>query len=453
MFQESASTQISYMKKTVTFFIFFFSLQLAFAQGKVPQQLTVATDLAKEGFSSERLQRIDKWVNDLIAADKAPNLVLLAARNGKIVYHKAFGFSNREKRIPATTNSIFRIASQTKAIATVALMTFYEEGRFLLDDPVSKFIPAFSSPVVLVRYDTLNPATGPYETRPAKGGITIRHLLSHSAGIPYGHPLEKRPEFHIPYLNSMNPDKLEDVINRLAKRPLVSDPGSGFVYGLNTDVIGRLVEVLSGKPLDVAILERVTGPLGMEDTYFYLPPEKATRLVELYSKENNTAPITVSANDTFRRYPVAGAKTYFTAGAGLVSTSLDYAKFCQMLVNGGSFNNKQILSPRTIRLMSKNQIGEDEFWGRKDKFGLGFQLITEQTRYADLATPGSLTWGGAYCSEFTIDPEEKLVISFFTNIMPYPHYNEVTQTLRTLVYLAMDDKWKQIPAKKGTSQF
>jgi CubicO group peptidase (beta-lactamase class C family) len=152
-------------------------------------------------------------------------------------------------------------------------------------------------------------------------------------------------------------------------------------------------------------------------------------------------------------YAIAGAKTYFTAGAGLVSTSLDYAKFCQMLVNGGSFNNKQILSPRTIRLMSKNQIGEGEFWGRKDKFGLGFQVVTEQTRYADLATPGSLTWGGAYCSEFTIDPEEKLVISFFTNIMPYPHYNEVTQTLRTLVYLAMDDKWKQIPAKQRTSQF
>jgi CubicO group peptidase (beta-lactamase class C family) len=160
--------------------------------------------------------------------------------------------------------------------------------------------------------------------------------------------------------------------------------------------------------------------------------------VELYSKGTVSGPITVNANDTFRRYPVDGARTYFSAGAGMVSTSLDYAKFCQMLLNGGSFNHHRILNRRTIELMTRNQIGDAEVWDRRDKFGLGFQIITPKTHYADLATPGSFTWGGAYCSEYTVDPEQGLVIHFFTNILPFAHYSELTQTLRTLVYQALN---------------
>lgn len=426
------------MKGIAFYCLLFFIIQTAQAQKNPPQSFTTVTNVAHEGFSAERLKRIDKWVQDFIAADKAPNVVLLVARHGKIVYHKAFGYSNREKQTPATTNNIFRIASQTKAIASVTLMTLYEEGKFLLDDPISKYIPAFANPQVLVRYDTLHPATGAYDTRPAKSEITIRQLLSHTAGIPYEHPLENRPEFKIPYLNSMNPDKLENVINKLAKRPLINDPGNGFVYGLNTDVIGRLIEVLTGEPLDIAIGKRVLQPLGMSDSYFYLPKEKEGRLVELYSKAKSTDPITVNANDTFRFYPVAGAKTYFTAGAGMVSTAMDYATFCQMLLNGGTFNNHRILSRRTIELMTRNQIGNAEVWNRKDKFGLGFQLVTPETRWADLASVGSSTWGGAYCSEYTVDPKEGLIIQFFTNILPYTHYTELTQTIRTLVYQAME---------------
>jgi CubicO group peptidase (beta-lactamase class C family) len=404
----------------------------------IPQHFITVNSAAQEGFSAERLKQLDKWIVEFIAAGTAPNLVMLVARHGHIVYHKAFGKSNREKNTAADTGSIFRIASQTKAVASVALMTLYEEGKFLLDDPVSKFIPAFAAPQVLVSYDTLHPFTGRYETRPAKSEITIRQLLSHTAGIPYEHPLQERPEFKIPFLNSMAPDKLEDVINKLAKRPLITDPGNAFVYGLNTEVIGRLVEVLAGEPLDVAIRNRVTEPLGMNDTYFYLPKDKEARLVELYSKAKSSDPITVSANDTFRFYPVAGARTYFTAGAGLVSTAMDYAKFCQMLLNGGTFNNRRILSPATIALMTRNQIGDAEVWNRKDKFGLGFQLVTPQSRWADLASEGTFTWGGAYCSEYTIDPKAGLVIQFFTNVLPYVHYNELTQTLRTLVYQAME---------------
>jgi CubicO group peptidase (beta-lactamase class C family) len=324
-------------------------------KASTPQKFTEASSVGAAGFSAERLKRIDHWVQQFVDSGNVPNVVVFVARKGTVVYHKAFGYSNIEKKKAARNTDIFRIASQTKAIASVALMTFFEEGKFMLDEPISKYIPAFKNPVVLVSYDTLNPATGKYTTRPAKSEITVRHLLAHTAGIPYGHPLDKRPEFSVPYLNSMNPDKLEDVINTLAKRPLMADPGKEFVYGLNTDVIGRLVEVLAGKPLDVVIRERITAPLGMNDTYFYLPKEKKERLVELYSKEKKTTPITVSSNDTFRLYPIAGAQTYFTAGAGMVSTAIDYAKFCQMLLNGGTFNNKRILSKSTIELMLPKQ--------------------------------------------------------------------------------------------------
>ncbi|HEX2532436.1 MAG TPA: serine hydrolase domain-containing protein [Chitinophagaceae bacterium] len=402
------------------------------------QQLTVTRNPAAAGFSPERLQRLDRWIEEGIRAGRMPNLVLLVARHGQIVYHKAFGYSNRERKTPAATTDIFRIASQTKAIASVALMTLYEEGAFLLDDPVSKYIPAFANPQVLVGYDTLHPGSGPYRTRPAKSEITIRQLLTHTAGIPYGHPLEGRPEFRIPYLCSMAPDTLETVINRLARRPLVADPGTAFIYGLNTDVIGRLIEVLTGQPLDVALRERVTGPLGMNDTYFYLPAEKRGRLVELYQKERAGDSITLHPADTFRLYPVAGARTYFSAGAGMVGTALDYAKFCQMLLNGGRFNHRRILSPRTVEEMTRSQTGPLEVWDRRDPFGLGFQVISGQSRYGGLATPGAYTWGGAYCSEYTVDPEKGLVIQFFTNIMPYAHYGELTQKIRNLVYQALE---------------
>lgn len=404
---------------------------------KGPQQFAATGDLSAAGFSASRLQRLDRWIEAYVAEGKAPNLVVFVARKGKVVYHKAFGYSNLAQQKKASTQDIFRIASQTKAVATVALMTLFEEGRFLLDDPVSKYIPAFANAKLLVRYDTLNPNGGTYETRALRSPITIRQLLSHTSGITYEHPLEQRPELTVPTLNSMAPVQLADVVNRLAARPLLHEPGSGFYYGMNTEVVGRLVEVLGGEPLDVAIRKRVTEPLGMQDTYFYLPENKKTRLVELYSKPSETGPLTVHANDTFRMYPVAGARTYFTAGAGMVSTASDYGRFCQMLLNDGSFNNRRILSPQTIALMTTNQIGESLVWDRGDKFGLGLELVTLQTRYLEPAPVGSFSWGGAYCSDYLVDPVNELVIQTFTNVQPYAHYNELNKKLRSLIYQAM----------------
>ncbi|QDK82718.1 beta-lactamase family protein [Spirosoma sp. KCTC 42546] len=408
-----------------------------------PQTFTTAKSPAEAGFSADRLKRLDTWLQGLIDKDIAPNAVTFVAHRGKIVHYKAFGYSNLAKKTPLKRDDLYRIASQSKAITTVTLMTLYEEEKFLLDDPISKYIPAFKNPKVLVSYDKKDPIGGKYETRPAKSEITIRQLLSHNAGIPYEHPLDQRPEFRVPFFNSTAPDKLDDVINKLATRPLLRDPGTdstgaGFTYGLNIDILGRLIEILAGKPFDVAMRERVLEPLGMNDTYFYLPDNKASRLVELYSKPGMDQPLTVHTNEAYRNFAVSGAKTFFSGGAGLVSSVEDYARLCQMLLNGGSFNNKRILGRKTIEMMLRNQIGAAEVWDRKDKFGLGFMLITENSRYGDQASPGSYNWGGMYCSEFTIDPKEELILLIFTNVHPYAYYGDFVKKFRIAVYQALE---------------
>jgi CubicO group peptidase (beta-lactamase class C family) len=421
------------MKKTLLLFSLFITL-FTYAQQKTAQTFTLAKSPEEAGFSTERLNRLGALMQSFVTDGMAPNVVTFVARNGKVVAYNAYGFSNLENKTPLKKDDIFRIASQTKAVATVGLLTLFEQGKFLLDDPISKYIPEFKNPRVLESTDA---KTNSFETRPAKSEITIRQLLSHTAGIPYEHPLDSRPEFKVPFFNSSQPDVLEDVIKKLATRPLVADPGEKFVYGLNTDIIGYLIEILSGKKLDVFLKESVLDPLGMKDTHFYLPADKAKRLVELYSKDSENVPLTLHANTEYRLSSTMGAKTYFSAGAGLVSTIEDYAKLCQMLLNYGSFNNKQILGRKTVEMMFRNEIGELEVWDRKDKFGLGLQIITEESHYGANTTPGSLTWGGMYCSEYTIDPKENLILLVFTNVHPYAHYGEFVRKFRIGVYQAL----------------
>jgi CubicO group peptidase (beta-lactamase class C family) len=392
-------------------------------------------DPQEGGFSSERLLRLDAYLHDITSNGTAPNALAFVAHHGEIVYYKTFGYRNIEKNIPLQKDDIFRIASQTKAITTAALMILYEEGKFLMDDPLYKYIPAFKNPQVLVDFDA---ETKKYTTRPAKSHITVRQLLSHTSGISYQHPLEVLPEFNIPYYNSMDSITIADVVAQLARRPLVCDPGTQFVYGMSTDVAGYLIEILSGMNLADFIRQRITEPLGMNDSYFYLPASKQDRLVELYTLEKTTDTLAVHPNESFRKYPLAGAKTLYLGGAGMVGTAMDYAKFIQMILNGGSFNGKRILSRKTVELMTANQIGDLEVWDRKDRFGLGFQIITPSSRYGDLASPGALTWGGMYCSEYTIDPREDLILLVFTNVHPYAYYGDFVHRFRTLVYQALN---------------
>jgi len=393
------------------------------------------TKTAEEaGFITPRLQRIDDFLNGFIREGKAPNAVTFVAQNGKIVHHKAYGYANLEQKTPLRKDAIFRIASQSKLVTSIAILILMEEGKLLLDDPVAQYLPEFSNPVVLTNFDA---GSGKYETRPAKTRITLRHLLTHTAGIPYEHPLDQKPEFKLPFFCSTEAERLEDGIKKLAARPLLHDPGEKFTYGLNTDILGRVVEVVSQKTLDVFFEEKIFKPLGMNDTYFYLPTEKASRLVELYSKGTAQADLTLHENRSYRNFAIEGARTYFSGGAGLVSTIENYARLCQLVLNQGTFNGQRILSRKSASLLLRNQIGELKVWDRNDGFSLGLQVISEQSRYGDNATPGAVTWGGMYCSEYTIDPKENLILLVFTNVHPYAHYSEFVRKFRVAVYQAL----------------
>ncbi len=396
-----------------------------------PQYFISATP-ESVGFSSIRLARLDTFIKQAVDQRKIPNAVCFIARKGKVVYRKAYGFRNIEDSIPVQINDIFRIASQSKAIISVALMTLYEEGKFWLDDPVSKYIPSFSNPEVLVSF---NPSDSTYTSRPAKNEITIRQLLNHTAGIPYGHPIYVKAG--IPMLNSMDDITLEEVVDRLARLPLVHDPGESFTYGLHTDIVGRLIEVISGKPLDLFLQERIYTPLGMSDTYFYLPDDKKERLVKLYEKPDINSPLKLSENISNQLFPLAGAKRYFSGGAGLVGTIEDYARFCQMLLNGGEFNNSKILGRKTIELMVANQIGDLTVWNTGNKFGLGFEIITEKGNALIPGSVGSFKWGGVYATDYIIDPSEDLICLIYTNCFPNA-FKEITYYYRTLLYQALE---------------
>jgi CubicO group peptidase (beta-lactamase class C family) len=419
----------------VLFVVHFALIVSHFLQAQAPAAFTPAKTPEEVGFSSERLKRVDELLQGFVEQGIAPNAVSFVARKGKIVHFKTYGYSNVEKKTPLKKDDIFRIASQTKAITTTALLMLYEEGKFLLEDPVSKYIPAFKNQRVLVDFDKTSLM---YTTRPAKREVTIHDLLTHTAGIPYEHPLENRPEFKVPYFNSVENDVLADVVNRIAARPLTADPGEKFVYGLNSDVVGRLVEIFSGMTLNDFLQKRVCEPIGMNDTHFYLPDAKAGRLVELYSKGDVKQPLTRHTNDAYREYAIKGPKSYFSGGAGLLSTVEDYAKFCQMLLNGGTFNGKRLLGRKTVELMGRNHMNPLTVWDRKDGFGLGLQVISENSHYGDQATPGALTWGGMYCSEYTIDPKEELIMLVFTNIHPYAHYSDFVRKFRIVTYAALN---------------
>lgn len=402
-----------------------------------PRNLTEAFNVSDVGFDPVRLARIDSLCEHAVQKNILPNVVTFVARHGQIVHYKAYGYRNREKNIPAQKDDIFRLASMSKAIVTVALMTLYEEGKFLLDDPLAKYIPAFSNMKVMENFD---PVKGTYTTRPAKGQITIRHLLTHTSGIHYGDLSGNKlyEKAGIPVLHCKDSLTIAQVVERLAAQPLMHDPGAGWTYGLNTDVVGRLVEIFSGKPLDVALKERIFDPLGMKDTWFYLPEKDYPRLVTLYGKEHPDSLLKLSENDLFQTYAVSGAKTYFSGGAGLVGTIGDYARFCQMLLNKGTFNGKHILSRKTIDIMTMNQIGDFGVWGGENKFGLGFEIMTENFNRHILGSVGSFKWGGMYYTDYLIDPQEDMIFLFFTNVYPYAG-PDLHQYFRIMVYQALTD--------------
>lgn len=417
----------------------FFFLMIAFliAGGVNFAQPLLETKPEKAGMSSERLDRIGRVIQSYVDSNYIPGGVALVARHGKIVYYKAFGYANIETRQPLKRDDIFRIASQTKAITSVAVMMLYEEGRFLLDDPVSKYIPEFTKPTVLVQY---NAADTTYTTAPAKREVTIRDLLTHTSGIGYAGI--GTPEANAIYAKNNIPsgigtpdDQLGDAMRRLGRLPLFHQPGEKWTYGLNTDVLGYLVEVVSGMPLDEFLRRRIFDPLGMNDTWFYLPPAKHARLTKLHAENKEKKSVLFQKGALDPDFPKLQGK-FFSGGAGLSSTAYDYAIFLQMLLNGGTYKGVRILSPASVRMMTSNQIG-DMHIGAVKKFGLGFGLTTEAEAARIPPSVGTFDWGGAFATTYWADPQEGIVGLFFTQ--KYPHsYGELATKFRVLVYQAVN---------------
>ncbi|WP_448518851.1 serine hydrolase domain-containing protein [Rhodoflexus sp.] len=398
------------------------------------KQLLTPAPAEQAGMLARRLNYIDTLVQQYVDKQVIPGAVCLIARKGKIVYHKAFGYRDVASQTPLDKDDIFRIMSMSKAITSVAVMMLYEEGRFLLDDPVSDFIPEFKNPKVLKQL-ILNRRDTSFTAVPAKREITIRHLLTHTAGIPYLHPLQYKAR--IPQFHSTQPLTLAQTIPQLARLPLLHEPGERFTYGLNTDVLGYLVEKISGMSLAEFFQKRIFKPLDMNDTFFYVPQEKQKRLVTLYEEGKDGKIIPHTRPSEYADYATQGAQTYYSGGAGLCSTISDYAKFMQMLLNGGRYNGAQLLSRKTIELMTQNQIG-DLTTQRGRKFGLGFELVGTTQTAELLSSPGAYRWGGMYFTEYWIDPKEELIALFFTQVWPSKHLF-LSKRFQVLTYQAIVD--------------
>lgn len=364
------------------------------------------------GFSAERLQRLTDVFQSYATDKKMAGSVILIARHGKVVYYNSFGKRDLESGAPMQNDVIFRIASQTKALVSVGVMMLQEEGKLLISDPVSKYIPEFKETTVAEAKEG-----GGYNVVKAKRAITIRDLLTHTAGIGYGRGVasDKWKEAGIDgWYFADRDESIGATISRMAALPMDAHPGEKHVYGYNTDILGVVIEKVSGKSLEEFLTARILIPLGMKDTHFYLPENKINRLATVY---------TVSADKLIERAPdagtmlsqgayVKGPRKSFSGGAGLLSTASDYAKFLQMLLNGGTYNGKQILSPKTVQLMTVSHTGKIDF-RRGEGFGLGFSVCQDLGERGTPGSVGEFGWGGAYGSTYWVDPKEGLVVVYF----------------------------------------
>jgi CubicO group peptidase (beta-lactamase class C family) len=409
-------------------------------QAQSSKILLTRSSAAAAGFSEERIKRIDlnlqKWVDE----KQMNGCVGFISKNGKIIYHKAFGFDNLDKKTPMRTDHIFRLASQTKAITSVAIMMLYEEGKLSLNDPVFKFIPEFKKPSVIEKF---NLADTTWTSIPAKREITIKDLLTHTSGIGYAQigSKEANAMYHkYGVIGGIGVPgyKLSDIIKNLGKLPLFHQPGEKFTYGLNSDVLGYVVEVVSGMSFDKFLRTRLFDPLSMNDTYFYLPAEKKSRLVSLYQVDSAglhmMPPAITIVEPIDRDYPNSNG-SYYSGGAGLSSTIYDYAVFLQMLLNGGTYNGKQILARNTVRMMTSNNVGPTVMNG--DQFGLGFGLTSEFESGSTPLNVGSFEWGGMFATTYWVDPKEGIVGLIYRNI--WPTNFDAGGRFKTLTYQALAD--------------
>ena len=379
------------------------------------------------GMSAERLARIRVAMQRYVDKGLVPGVVTLVARKGRVVHFDSIGFRDVEAKASMTPDTIFRIASMTKPIASVALMMLYEEGHFLLSDPISKFLPEFSKMNVAVAPVSPEDKSGArYKLVPAVRPITIRHVLTHTAGFPNSYRGITREEYATVYPRK-NPDEtVADVVKRLASMPLNFQPGDNWEYGPATDVVGRLVEVISGVSLDEFLKKRIFGPLRMPDTHFYLPVSKVPRLAANYQPDdkNGKKIKLVEAPNAESRW-VKSPHVYFSGAGGLVSTASDYLRFAQMMLNGGELDGVRILGRKTVELTTTNHIGDLPIWltGPGFGFGLGYSVVKDVGVTGQAGSAGMYGWGGAFCTFFQTDPKEEMISIVMTQVRPYDHIN------------------------------
>lgn len=400
------------------------------------------------GFSAARLQRLTAAVTRDVEEKLLPGAVILIARNGKAAYHEAIGFRDREVQAGMRTDTIFRIASLTKPVTSVAIMMLVEEGAIQLSDPVGAYLPELTNLRVGVERHVASRARCELVTEQAHRDAIVQDLLRHTSGFTYGQfgaSLVKQAYLDIGLMDENQAP--EDFITKLSKLPLSTQPGSTWDYGVSVDVLGRIVEVVAGMPIDRFVAERITGPLGMASSGYVVEGANLARLAE---------PQVVTA--TGQRLPmrdVTRRPKFLNAGGGMVSTASDYARFCQMLLNGGEFNGVRLLSPRTVRTMASDHlppdIRYDAFYAsnadwtmiaptpeRGYGFGLGFAVRKSRGVNPLPGSPGEFCWVGASGTAFWIDPREQLIAVWMSQI-PWSESGHYRSLLRNMVYQALVD--------------
>src|SRR5688572_4911183 len=389
------------------------------------------------GMSSERLERLTDGLQAYVEGGRLAGAVTIVLRDGKVVYEESVGQRDIESQSPMSTDAIFRIASQSKAIVSVGAMMLVEEGELLLSDPVSRYLPAFRNTTVASPREG-----GGYDVVPAERQITIRHLLTHTAGIAYGSGTgaDRWESAGITgWYFGHRDEPVRRTVARIAALPFPAQPGSAWVYGYNTDILGAVIEVISGQSLDEFIRERILEPLDMLDTHFYLPPGKRDRLATVYSlRDGSLTRAPDGAGMQAQGQYVDGPRVSYSGGAGLLSTARDYGRFLQMMLNGGELNGRRILSPATVALMTQNHTG-DLYTAAGMGFGLGFSIRLDVGEAGAHGSPGEFGWGGAYHSTYWVDPVEDLVVVYLTQVIPAAGLDD-QQRVRALVYSAITER-------------
>lgn len=385
------------------------------------------------GVSADRLERLDAFLDAYVADDKLPGAVLQVSHDGETVYHRAAGYRDVEARAPMRPDTVFRIASMSKAVISAAVMRLQEQGSLLIGQPAGDFLPEYAATTVAVPRED-----GGYEVVDAERAITIRDLLTHTAGIGYGYgpAAEQWREAGLQHWYFGHRDEpIRETVRRIAAMPMDAQPGESFVYGYNTDILGAVVEAASGQPLDAFLQAEIFGPLGMVDTSFYLPAAKADRLVTVYSRTEDGDLVPADPDTPFhgQGHYVEGPRTSFSGGAGLLSTTADYTRFLEALRRGGP-----ILGRKSVELMTVNHLPADLASLRPGAgFGLGFAVVSDLGAWGQPGSVGEFSWGGAYHTSYWVDPAEKLTVVYMTQVRPAPGLDDFGK-VRALLYQALE---------------